>query len=87
MRLLMRGFDMIGAIGRFIAGGMSTILGIAITLTFIIGGLYWLWIAFHFGSFLMFALGLFPMTAFLCAPLGMWCLLFGIPHWMFAWFA
>lgn len=48
-----------------------------------IGSLYWLWIAIQLGSFLMFVLGVFPITTiFLAMPVGAWSLLFGVPDWV-----
>ena len=53
-----------------------------------VGGLYWFWMAIQIGSFLMFVIGFFPPTGLLVAvPVGAWSLLFGVPDWIFAWFA
>jgi hypothetical protein len=47
-----------------------------------IGGLYWLWLAIQFGSFGMFVLGVAGPLVLFTAPVGLYALLFGVPHWL-----
>jgi hypothetical protein len=62
---------------------MSGTLGIFLWGLVAIGSLYWLWIAIQIGSFLMFVIGVFPITTILIAmPVGAWSLLFGVPDWV-----
>lgn len=71
-----------------IFGGFASIVMIAIWGLIAIGGIYWLWMAIQIGSFLMFVIGLFPPTGlFIATPIGAWSILFGVPDWIYAWFA
>lgn len=70
---------MFRSIWDFLTGTM----GILVWGLVAIGSLYWLWIAIQLGSFLMFVLGVFPITTILLAmPVGAWSLLFGVPDWV-----
>lgn len=65
-------------------GGMTSIVLIACYALVAVGGIYWLWIAIQIGSFGMFLIGLFPITAiFVATPVGAWSILFGVPGWVF----
>jgi len=70
---MIRGFlDFVGGTIWFLLWGLVAI-----------GGLYWLWIAIQIGSFIMFVVGAFPITAMLiAAPVGAWSILFGVPYWV-----
>jgi hypothetical protein len=57
--------------------------GLVLVGLFSLGGLYWLWMAVQIGSFGMFVVGIFPLTAVLTAPIGAWSLLFGLPDWIY----
>jgi hypothetical protein len=71
-----------------IFGGLASIVIFAIWAVIAAGGLYWFWMAIQIGSFVMFVIGCFPPTGLLFAtPVGAWSLLFGIPDWIFDWFA
>lgn len=65
------------------AGGLVLLL---LPIAFVLGDLYWLWMAIQLGSFGMFVVGMFPVTAILAAPIGAWSLLFGTPSWVIALF-
>lgn len=80
------GLNMLALVGKAFVGGIAGLFGLAFVVTLGLGELYWLWMAIQFGSFWMFVLGLFPFTAMICAPVGMWSLLFGVPHWVLSWF-
>lgn len=47
-----------------------------------IGGIYWLWMSFQFGSFVMFLVGLVPFFWIVTGPVGGYSLLFGPPDWL-----
>ena len=69
-------------------GGFASIVMFSAFGLFAVGGLYWFWMAIQIGSFLMFVIGFFPPTSLLlAAPIGAWSLLFGVPDWIFTWFA
>lgn len=77
-------------LNNFIAtvlGFTAGTFGIIFWILFSIGGIYWLWMAIQLGSFFMFFVGLFPITAvFLASPVGAWSLLFGAPDWVLNFF-
>lgn len=58
------------------------IIFIAVFSLYSIGNLYWLWMSFKVGSFLMFVLGVFPPTMILCGVIGGYSLIFGLPVWV-----
>lgn len=74
----MRGF-----IGGLIAFGSSAVGMILYVLVFV-GWAYWMWMGIQLGSFGMFILGLLGPIAVVCAFLGAWSFLFGIPKWLLA---
>jgi len=60
-------------------------MGIVFTSLFILiglGDIYWLWMAFKLGSFVMGVIGLFPLFFIITGPVGAWSLLFGMPSWV-----
>lgn len=72
---------------RFFDSLSGFALGAAFILM-VIGELYWLFISLQIGSFWMFLLGIFPITAFfLGGPVGAWSLVFGVPNWIYSLFA
>lgn len=77
-----------GAMGRIrehlasLTGSVFGLAAMAFYFLMMIGYLYWLWIAIQSGSFFMFVVGLIPPLMVIAAPLGAWCLLFGIPDWV-----
>jgi ABC-type multidrug transport system permease subunit len=80
---------MIGKIKDFfinLFGGAGVIIMYGFFLLIPIGDLYWLWMSIHIGSFLMFVMGLFPLTALIVAPVGAYSLIFGVPEWVFNFF-
>jgi hypothetical protein len=58
--------------------------GIAVMSLLFIGDLYWLWVAIHMGSFIMFVAGLMGPVAAITAPIGAYMLFFGVPQWIIA---
>jgi hypothetical protein len=52
----------------------------------IVGGFYWLWMAARFGSVLMFVIGIVPPAFVVTAPVGLYSLIFGPPHWVSSYF-
>lgn len=68
---------------------MERLLSIVFTVVpvlLLIGDIYWLWMSIHIGSFWMFFLGIFPLTALFSAPMGIWSLVFGVPEWVWSFF-
>ena len=63
-------------------GGFLSLLGMAISILFSIGGIYWLWMATQLGSFWMFFCGLFPFTMLITVPVGAYSFIFGMPEWV-----
>jgi len=61
---------------------LGTGLGVLLTGIFVVGNLYWLWLAFQFGKYWMYAAVLIVPTAFITAPIGVWALVFGTPNWL-----
>lgn len=61
-------------------------LGMGGVLFLSIGGFagwaYWMWMAFHAGSFMMFVFAFLGPTAFVAAALGLWSLFAGMPLWL-----
>lgn len=66
--------------------GLSTPLGIALSISMAIGWAYWLWIAVHLGSFFMFFLGIAGPLVLVVSPIGFYSFLFGAPHWLLSLF-
>lgn len=71
--------NILGIIGGFLIMAAYGLLGI--------GSLYWLWMAIQLGSFLMFVVGIFPLSIIVTAPVGAYSLLFGAPDWVFSTFS
>lgn len=76
-----------------VGAGFLSVLGSGVQLTFFglymllgIGGLYWLWLAIQLKSFLMFVVGIFPLSFFITAPVGAYALIFETPTWVINWF-
>lgn len=63
-------------------GAAAGVVGFAIMASIAVGSLYWLWMAIQLGSFLMFALILFPPSIIITAPVGIYSILFGPPDWV-----
>ena len=61
---------------------LGGVAGLAVLAVLPLGGLYWIWMAIHLGSFFMFFLGLAGPFALLTAPIGMYSLIFGMPDWI-----
>jgi len=53
-----------------------------IIFVFMLGYVYWWWMAFKLTSFWMFVLAIFPPGLIVSVPLGTWSLLFGQPEWL-----
>ncbi len=66
--------------------GFSVLATIALSISMTIGWAYWLWIAVHVGSFLMFFLGIAGPFALIVSPIGFYSFLFGAPHWLLSMF-
>jgi hypothetical protein len=66
-----------------IFGGAGAIVMLGLAFAIPIGDLYWLWMAIQLGSYWMFVLGMLPFTAIFVGPIGIYCLLFGVPSWIF----
>ena len=76
-----------------VGAGFLVVLGSGVQLAFFgfymlfgIGGLYWLWLAIQLKSFLMFVVGIFPLSFFITAPVGAYALVFETPTWVVNWF-
>ena len=69
-----------------LAANVGTLGAFALMLLMPLGWAYWLWIAVHIGSFLMFFLGIAGPFAIVIAPLGLWSFLFGTPAWLLSMF-
>jgi hypothetical protein len=65
-----------------IKGCFLSLLGMAMSLLFSIGGIYWLWMAIQLGSFWMFFWGVFPFTMVITVPVGSYSFIFGMPEWV-----
>lgn len=49
----------------------------------VVGEIYWLYLAFSFGNIWMFVFAfLIPVSG----PLGLWCLIYGVPLWVYNFF-
>ncbi len=55
-------------------------------MLFGIGGLYWLWLSIQLESFLMFVVGIFPLSFLITAPVGAYSLVVDTPRWVINWF-
>ncbi|TQE98563.1 MAG: maltose ABC transporter permease [Spiribacter salinus] len=62
-----------------VGGGFFMFIMVLLAL----GDLYWLWMSFQIGSFVMFVLGLFPPFFVVTAPVGAWSLVVGTPAWLY----
>ena len=67
-------------------GAMAGLIMIVFFASFSIGTLYWLWMAIQLGSFLMFAVILFPPAFIVTGPVGIYSLIFGVPPWVISMF-
>jgi hypothetical protein len=63
-------------------GAAAGLVMMAFFLSFSVGTLYWLWMAIQLGSFLMFAVILFPPAFIVTGPVGAYALIFGPPQWV-----
>ncbi len=80
---------MIDNIKEFFAGVFGAAAGIVwigLMITFGLGTLYWLWMAIQLGSFMMFAVLIFPPSFIVTGPVGMYSLIFGPPDWVISTF-
>ncbi len=66
--------------------GISTFLAFVVSISMAIGWAYWLWVAVHVGSFLMFFIGIAGPFAILVSPVGFYSFLFGTPAWLLSMF-
>lgn len=57
---------------------------LASSLMLMLGFFHWMWMAIQMGSFFMFVIGIFPITAIFATPIGLWSLIFGVPNWIYA---
>ena len=71
-------------------GKIATTVGVPLAemllLLMSLGALYWIWIAIKLGSFMMFVLGILGPAVLITAPVGLYMLLFGVPHWIVGFF-
>jgi len=51
-------------------------------ILFMIGNLYWLWLSFEMGSFVMFIIGVIHPAFLFAGVIGAWALVFGVPVWL-----
>ncbi len=77
----------VGALFKVILGLVGGLVALALGIIFPVGGLYWMWVAIQIGSFWMFVLGVIPPAWPVTSIVGAYSLLFGVPHWVFNWFA
>lgn len=81
-------------IGSELLQNIIPTVGMGVGLIFIpfiiglpIGEVYWLWLSVvEYKSFQMFLIGIFPLTAIISAPVGLYSLIFGAPDWLISWF-
>ena len=66
----------------FIVFVFGSAFGFGSLFVFVIGDIYWLWIAIQIGSFWMFLVGFTPLFV-ITGPIGAYSLLFGVPNWVF----
>jgi hypothetical protein len=72
------------AVRNSLAALTGNTIGLILMATFMVGPIYWIWMAIQFGSFGMFLFGVIPPFVIIAAPLGLWSLLFGPPQWLLA---
>lgn len=65
---------------------MTAALGLIVLGSYIVGPIYWLYLSYQVGSFMMGLLGLFPLTTVFVGPIGLYSLIFGTPGWIYATF-
>jgi hypothetical protein len=78
-----------GTMLNFIKGTLAGTFGFAMYGLYgslVAGGLYWLWMAARMGSVVMFIVGLVPPAYVVTAPVGLYSMIFGKPHWVVSWF-
>ena len=76
---------MVGITALFTSG-----IGFAFALLYFflpLGWVYWIWLSIQMESFAMFALGIFPPTGVIAAPIGLYSLVFDPPDWLITQFA
>lgn len=56
---------------------------LALSLAWLAGIVYWLWVAYQVGSFWMFVIGLVPAAFPVTGTVGAYSLAFGVPGWVF----
>lgn len=56
-------------------------IGYMLVFVLFVGDIYWFWLAWQFGSFWMFALGVTPLTP-ATAVIGAYAFVFGTPDWV-----
>ena len=57
----------------WLKGLFGSVLGVVFILSATVGWAYWMWMAIHLGSFMMFFFGLLGPFAFVGGILGLWC--------------
>jgi hypothetical protein len=69
-----------------IKGILGGLFGSAWVIVFMLcstlGWAYWMWMAIHLGSFMMFFFGILGPFALVAGLLGLWSFFFGIPLWL-----
>lgn len=65
-------------LGKFI-GALAVFAVYGLYLGGFIGWAYWIWMAFHLGSFGMFVFGILGPLAIVASGIGLWSFVFGIP--------
>jgi hypothetical protein len=71
-----------GPLREILAGLFGSVLGIAFMVCSTLGWAYWMWMAIHLGSFMMFFVGILGPSALVAGILGTWSFVFGVPLWL-----
>ena len=71
-----------GTIEDIFGALLGSALGIGFLLCSTLGWAYWMWMAIHLGSFMMFFFGILGPFALVAGVLGLWSFFLGIPLWL-----
>lgn len=78
--------EKIRSVAAVVAGAAIFVGGIALSLFWVVGEIYWLWVAIQIKSFSMFVVGIIPPALPITASVGAYSLIFGTPNWVLALF-
>ena len=65
--------------GDWISDKLGSFMGMILMIGIPVGSIYWFWLAWQ-----MHSLGMYFLTVVIpvSGPLGLWCLIFGVPDWV-----